>query len=408
MRKPRQLIFNHLARASSSFKLQRAVRSSLIVALLFVMAMSAAALSANAQTPLREWKLSAKPIITIADDGTPRTEFFRIRNVWRLTNGDIVVVDGSTFELRVFDARGKFLHSFGRKGAGPGEFQGMQWNAHFGDTAIVYDGSARRLTTISVAGAPRLLNTLNVRGDEEHDFNIMGRLRDGRWVTRSLGAPNLRLPVGLQQLSGEIGLLGARADGAVNWLFKVPDVSIVVHNPDASSKMVSVLIAPFAPALHAAVTSTTIWFGNSATDSLLRYDALTGRRTSHQLPDAPIALTTRIAAAARERELADARTPSARNDVAVKYQSQFLPKNQPLFGELLAGYRDEVWVHQTADADDPIAAGKYIVMSGAGKPTARVNTIPRFRITDVNRDYVAGVYKDLDGVETVHVFSLTR
>jgi hypothetical protein len=405
MRKPQYLIFNHLPGASGSFIPQRA---PLIVALLFLMIMSVPALSANAQAPLREWKLSAKPIITVEDDGTPKTEFFRIRNVWRLTNGDIVVVDGSTFELRVFDVRGKFLHSFGRKGAGPGEFQSMQWNTHFGDTAIVYDGSSRRLTTISFAGAPRLLSTLNVRGDDEHDFNIMGRLRDGRWATRSVGAPNLRLPLGLQQLSGEIGLLGARADAAVNWLFKVPDVSIVVHNPDASSKMVSVLIAPFAPALHAAVTGTAIWFGHSATDSLVRYDALTGRRTSHRLPDAPIALTTRTAAAARERELADARTPSARNDIVVKYQSQFLPKNQPLFDELLPGYSDEVWVHQTADADDPIALGRYIVMSGTGRPTARVNMVPRFRVTDVNLNYVAGVYRDLDGVETVRVFSLTR
>ena len=381
-------------------------RSPLQSGLLWITALLAPRLSTPAQAPLPEWKVGAVPLVTIGGDGTPQSEFFRIRTAWRLASGSIVVVDGSTNELRVFDARGTFLHSFGRKGAGPGEFQGMQWNAHFGDTAVVYDGNLRRITTISLAGAPRLLEEMPVRGEEERGFDIAGRLRDGRWVAHRLGLPDMRLAPGVQRLAGTAGLLAANAVGVVDWFPEQPDLSVIVYNPDASRKQVSVVVAPFASSLAVAASGSVIWLGNTASDSLVRFDALTAKRTTVRLPDPPVALTRSVIESARAREVASARSQSARDLVALKYAANHLPRNQPVFEDLIPGYGEELWVQRFTD--EPSAPGRYVVVAGHGMPMARVSVAPGFRLTDVGRDYIVGIHRDTDGVEAVRVYALSR
>ena len=47
------------------------------------------------------------------------TRLFSTRS---LADGRIVVSNAGSHELRVFDAQGRHLHSFGRQGEGPGEF----------------------------------------------------------------------------------------------------------------------------------------------------------------------------------------------------------------------------------------------------------------------------------------------
>lgn len=377
------------------------------VAAMFLARLPMHAQTKPAQAPLRDWKLSAKPLLAIGNDGNPKTEFFRLLNVWRLANGSVAVVDGSTRELRVFDAQGKFLHSFGRKGAGPGEFQGMQWTARFGDTAIVYDGNSRRISTISLIGAPKLVAELPVRGDEERGFDIAGRLRDGRWVAHALGMPNMKLPLGVQRLTGAAGLLPSNAAASVKWIVEdAPDLSVLIHNPDASSKMVSVNVTPFASSLSVASSGSAMWIGDTAGDSLMRYDAVTAKRTTVRLPDAPVALTSAIIDYVRDQQLAEARTDDARRTVTATFQSKYLPKNQPVFSELLPGFGDELWVQRfVARSSEPV---RYVIVSGNAAIVARAVAPPEFRVTDVGRDYVAGVYKDADGVESARVYGLTR
>lgn len=49
-------------------------------------------------------------------------------------SGNIYVVDPKDIRIRVFDSKGRFLRAFGRKGQGPGEFQGP------GDIEVTPDG----------------------------------------------------------------------------------------------------------------------------------------------------------------------------------------------------------------------------------------------------------------------------
>src|SRR5690606_34586675 len=52
-------------------------------------------------------------------------EFGRIAGMALLPDGRVAVADGMANEVRVFDENGTHQFTFGRRGAGPGEFDGL-------------------------------------------------------------------------------------------------------------------------------------------------------------------------------------------------------------------------------------------------------------------------------------------
>jgi hypothetical protein len=359
----------------------------------------------HSQAPPREWKLSPAPSVAIGGDGRPETEFFQVNRAWRLADGAIAVVNGGSKEIRVFDARGAYLHSFGRNGEGPGEFRHFGWTGHFADTAVVYDGSLRRITTIHLEGPPRLLAALPIAARDDRGFNVVGRVEDGRWLVHALGRPDVNA-LGFQRIPGFAGLIDARATGGVEWLAEAPDLSIIIHSPDIKQKQVEVTPAAFPSSFAMAASGPAIWFGDTAAGELVKIDAASGIRTTIQLPDAPAPLTKGIVDASRKREIDAARDQASRDVVEVKYSARHLPKRMPVFQALVAGMDGELWVQRFA----PSRAGptQYVVLAANGQVVARVAVASGFRVTDVGHNYVVGVHKDDDGVESVLAYTLTR
>jgi hypothetical protein len=343
--------------------------------------------------------------VAIGGDGRPETEFFQVNRAWRLADGAIAVVNGGSKEIRVFDARGAYLHSFGRNGEGPGEFRHFGWTGHFADTAVVYDGSLRRITTIHLEGPPRLLAALPIAARDDRGFNVVGRVEDGRWLVHALGRPDVNA-LGFQRIPGFAGLIDARATGGVEWLAEAPDLSIIIHSPDIKQKQVEVTPAAFPSSFAMAASGPAIWFGDTAAGELVKIDAASGIRTTIQLPDAPAPLTKGIVDASRKREIDAARDQASRDVVEVKYSARHLPKRMPVFQALVAGMDGELWVQRFA----PSRAGptQYVVLAANGQVVARVAVVSGFRVTDVGHNYVVGVYKDDDGVESVLAYTLTR
>jgi hypothetical protein len=64
-------------------------------------------------------------------------------------NGTIVISQNQDGLLRYFDAQGRRLGTFGKKGQGPGEFENITRFLWIGDTLVVGDGTTRRFTLVS-------------------------------------------------------------------------------------------------------------------------------------------------------------------------------------------------------------------------------------------------------------------
>ena len=85
-------------------------------------------------------------------DGDPNYVFARPGQIRELPDGNILVIEALDAQLRIYDAEGRFVRSFGGRGAGPGEFL-MPFGIIARDSLLeIIDASLRRITTYTVSG----------------------------------------------------------------------------------------------------------------------------------------------------------------------------------------------------------------------------------------------------------------
>lgn len=89
------------------------------------------------------WIVDSVPEVVLRGAGPDgERDLLYVRDMVRMTNGDLVVANAGLSELDVFDSTGRFLRSIGRAGRGPGEFNWMLGMVRCGgDTLVVNQGS---------------------------------------------------------------------------------------------------------------------------------------------------------------------------------------------------------------------------------------------------------------------------
>ncbi len=92
------------------------------------------------------------------DESKPESLLNRPYGMTMGEDGSVFILDGVEQCILVFSADGSFRQRMGRRGAGPGEFEGAHYLSMYGDTLSVFDGRLRRTTLFSDDG--NLLTTL--------------------------------------------------------------------------------------------------------------------------------------------------------------------------------------------------------------------------------------------------------
>ncbi len=110
------------------------------------------------------WAVGAEPVVSIGThDASDAFQFYRVGDATRLADGRIVVANGGSNELLVFDADGNYLDAWGGQGDGPGEFRDLStvhpWP---GDSLIAGDSQQGRASIFDPAGAHA--RTMSLRG----------------------------------------------------------------------------------------------------------------------------------------------------------------------------------------------------------------------------------------------------
>lgn len=100
------------------------------------------------------WQVGAEPSVSIGSlEGEEPYLLNRVRGALTLADGRIVVVNIGADELRVFDASGRHLATWGGTGDGPGEFDDLTGLAPWpGDSLITWFAQGRRLTVFDNGG----------------------------------------------------------------------------------------------------------------------------------------------------------------------------------------------------------------------------------------------------------------
>lgn len=98
---------------------------------------------------------SAEPLVRLGSlEGGPQ-EFGSVRSVVADGDGNLYVADGQAREIRVFAPDGRHLRSFGREGAGPGEFRNLVSLAWAGDLLAANDPANARIQLFTGDGEVR-------------------------------------------------------------------------------------------------------------------------------------------------------------------------------------------------------------------------------------------------------------
>lgn len=144
--------------------------------------------------------LSDEPTFLLGDSEADESEWFtRVLGVARLSDGSIAVADEYFAEVRIFDAAGTHLRSFGRLGEGPGEFANLwlMWRLP-GDSLLVGDYRPQRYHLYSPTGEWIRTATLDpvylnpTRGGGVLVNGVTINVRDERSPARDFTTPDTR------------------------------------------------------------------------------------------------------------------------------------------------------------------------------------------------------------------------
>ena len=359
------------------------------------------------QGGLPTWTLSSTPTLTIEDDGTPAKQFEIVTGVARLSGGHIAVANRGSNDIRIFDARGRHVTTFGQSGGGPGEFRRIELVARSADTAWFYDSGLRRVTSVRLGAKPELLGTTLITATGKREsFSVTGRLPDGRYVVTTNVSPTFEGPPGVHRLPGSTGIIARTGDGDVTWLGDFKSAAIFVHNPTGDFKQASVGPVAFPPWLRSATGGGQIWIGDSGGDTLVVVRARDLSRFVVRVPFPSRAPDKALIDAARDREVGPNRSPGSNTFADAKYSAKYLPQRLPSFESMVPGPQGELWIQQyTGNRASPT---QYVVLDAAGRPKSRVAVSGGSRVREVGLDYVLLVHEDTDGVETIRVHRLER
>jgi hypothetical protein len=143
----------------------------------------------NGDTSSEVWQFGAELILRIGfSGGPPEAEFYEVVGAVRLTNGNIVVGDGSSGELRFFGPGGAYVRTVGGEGGGPSEFGNLAYlTSATGDTLLAFDNRRSSVALFDSAGNHvRDVSLPRQTGTSATD--LIGRMSDGSLAVLQYGA----------------------------------------------------------------------------------------------------------------------------------------------------------------------------------------------------------------------------
>ncbi len=144
-----------------------------------------------------DWTVGSEPQVSFgAAMGETEYQLYQVGDATRLADGRIVVANGGSNQLLVFDAVGNYLAAWAGQGDGPGEFRSLasvhRWA---GDSLIAADSQQGRVSVFDLEGTHGRTTTLTGEAgaalssisSDPIAHTVMDVLPDNSMLTRSLG-----------------------------------------------------------------------------------------------------------------------------------------------------------------------------------------------------------------------------
>lgn len=357
------------------------------------------------------WSVSPDPLQTIGvRDGAEEYQLFNASAAARRSDGSVVVVDGGTRTVRLYDRNGIFSRTLGGPGSGPGEFlEPSQVLVSAGDSITVWDAAAFRITRFDPVGDLVAVQTIRLDG-------IAAAVEPPLYPAMAVLLSAGDLVVRLVEKSGKdlpSGLFRPRS-GALRVSVDLSNVDTLMFFGDAEQVTVASafgpipIVPPQAKTTSIAVHGTearvcigdqegpeVVCFGPGESRTVMRWTAQ------------PFAVTGQEVAAWRQTTL-DLYGQKMAADEVRRFLDQIpVPEVRPHYSGLVLDHAGNLWVEQGPTERAGSAGVDYLVFDRMGALLGTV-ALPSIRVLEIGDDYVLGIHLDEFEVEYLQVHSIVK
>jgi hypothetical protein len=352
-----------------------------------------------------EWRLQDPPVLEIGVvDGPREYQLFQVQSGTVLSDGTVVVAEGSSREIRYYDNSGRHLRSAGRLGDGPGEFQSAVLIGAFGaDSLLIWDLQLRRASVFDRSGT-FVRSFVPASGGDLTQPVLAGVLFDGMLIVRhqpvyspGVSSPGVNRPEVVVYVAGSDGTLETR-------LGEFPGSEALVATTGLGPMVTDVT---FGRGLHLSAVSDRVAVANDDAYSVRIYDGR-GRLLHVVRQDRDLlAIREEDFQQVRQAMLENAATPAPVR-AAFEQALDQMPRHTtfPAFASIRLDRMRNLWVEERRPpgVTQPI----WQVFDSEGFLVARVRTPEGFQVLDIDEDYVLGLFRDELGVESLRLYRLDR
>ena len=364
-------------------------------------------------------RVPSAPAVQIGSVEDEATALYRVTGAVRMPDGGIAVANSGSGEIRLFDSAGRFLHSLGGVGGGPGEFGrlaslGVSSDGHI----LAYDSQTGRVSTFDPDSRTLIESTGITVSPELYSLAGMRRatpigwLRDGTFVGYLDTLEGEAIPdrdgwTHRQSMSnihffgqGESSGILAAAPGRQTW--------VMINRTREESVRVQGVANPFLPTFETATDGSIVAFGNTVRFEIRMLDTSGSivriiRREQERRPVSDGRRERWIAG--RLSDMEDDGTERSRRRRAL-YDDIPFPDTLPAFETLSLQQGGRLWVKETSLGDSPSATAPWSVFDSDGRPLGAVEMPAGFEPFEIGTDYVLGLWKDDLGVEYVQLYEI--
>lgn len=331
--------------------------------------------------------------------------FASITGALELPSGEIVVSDGATREIRIFDSSGRHLHTFGGRGQGPGEFRGAPLvRVATPGTLLAWDSRLQRLTWFTVEGEllkDRLISTSTSLPISNY------RLHPSGYVIWQEAPSRVRAPDGLLSTPMSLAIVKVEPESVRwRWIRDLPGLEEVI----VGSSRAPAIFQPTAGNNWAVRVDppTIVVADDPAGDWALSVYDLDGKlQVSIRAPVPRREITDDLARMAQQRLLdqADTLLPGDREDFRVAVQQMPVPERAPAISSVIVDAANRLWVKRWAGFWEELQGegnDRYDVIDPDGVWLGVVEVSRAFgQIASVGSEHILFLSNDLELVPQV-------
>lgn len=349
------------------------------------------------------WVVGDHPTLTIGTvDGPAGEQLYDVVDAFSLTDGRIVVGNGGTAEVRVFDASGRYVESWGRRGEGPGEFTDLAalkpWP---GDSVLAWDWGQDRVTLFDPQGTVARTVSL-VLTEGQGAGTPIGVLSDGSiLVTSQARFTAGEQESGLVQPPRSFGLLSPLGEFLVDF-GEWPGREYYVW---AEEDFMSVRPHPFGRATLSATWGDRLVVGDNRTYEVRAFVKTGELELIVRQHYTPTPVTREHIDGHVEAELAEIEE-AARARLRVMYRDYPVLESFPAYSALLADPAGFLWIQHRTTPDATRVS--WSVYDAEGRIMGVVETPGSAEVLEIELDHILTLAKDDLGVEYIQAWPLSR